>query len=903
MALDNVGQMSVSLLGDISKFNRDMDKAGGKVDGFANKMTTAGTKIASAGKAMALAITLPLLGFGAAALKFAGDAEEIQSKFEAVFKQFSEDTEAWISEFAAAVNRNTTDLKEYASVFQDTFVPLGFAREEAAELSKRLVELTIDLASFNNASEPETMRALQSAIVGNHETVRRYGIIIDQATIELELMNAGLAESYEAATAAEKAQARLNLIIKGSADAQGDATRTAESYVNQMKGLKGELKEVGEDIGEVLIPMVLRLVEEVKGMVAAWRGLDDETKERWVKFFIVLAAAGPTVIILGNLAKAIGSITTAMNLLAGSAAGKVIIGLFGSVSSALLALGLAAGSAYGAFVIGNEIWDATVDVMDEIEKEAEEAAGMLRVLTGGGIEPAVEATKKLEDQMWLLQASLDNMVSAGMISTEAAADISDGIGELYEQVKDAPDLEAILGSEGWAMAFNAVLEQWTEDYPYLERLLIDFEAKTAAVGQAATDALLPVWQMMGLLGSATGDAVDDISDEYQHFGAAVYELSLRQQAAAENSQLWLDNFRQDAEEWGTEYKNILSDSFSSLVIELVEFHDRAQEAQEAHEDRMLGIVEAAQARLDDINKSDARRREDAQTALNRKLEDIELWYQEQVAAGAASSADKRVELEAERQRRIEDAELEHTRKLEDLDTEYTRDVEDNAADRIQATEDEIEAYEEQRPRIVTIFEDGFNGMVDAIFDSAIDDVIQGVIDDMWRMATESQQAADATNTSLAGIGGGSAGAGVGAAALPTIAYAGAAVVAGDLISGKSTGVQSLNRWLTDLIYGAGTYDANRPGTVEVTPNQSFHSGGMVKGPAGQEQTISAMPGEFVGYPGQMIDYEAMADAVADGVEKANLQRPVIVQLPDGTQLARALYNPLQREEQRRGGAE
>ena len=74
-----------------------------------------------------------------------------------------------------------------ASTVQDTFVPLGFARNEASDLSVQLTKLAVDVASFNNASDTETMRAFQSAIVGNHETVRRFGIVITEATLQQEL--------------------------------------------------------------------------------------------------------------------------------------------------------------------------------------------------------------------------------------------------------------------------------------------------------------------------------------------------------------------------------------------------------------------------------------------------------------------------------------------------------------------------------------------------------------------------------------------------------------------------------------------------------------------------------------------------------------------------------------------
>ena len=94
---------------------------------------------------------------------------------------------------------------------------------------------------------------------------------------------------------------------------------------------------------------------------------------------------------------------------------------------------------------------------------------------------------------------------------------------------------------------------------------------------------------------------------------------------------------------------------------------------------------------------------------------------------------------------------------------------------------------------------------------------------------------------------------------------------------------------------------NAPGTVTVTENQSFAGGGVVQGAYGAPQSVTAHGGEVIGYPDQLIDYEAMADAVADGVDKSSGSKLIVVKLADGTTLARALYDPLQRETERRGG--
>ena len=147
-----------------------------------------------------------------------------------------------------------------AASSQDTFVPMGFARGEASQLSIQMTKLATDMASFNNANDVEVMNALQSAIVGNHETMRRFGVVITQTTLNQELLNMGIQGGVKSATEQEKVQARLNIIMKGTTDAQGDAIRTSDSLANRTKGLKAQFEAFAIRIGSELVPAFENLV-------------------------------------------------------------------------------------------------------------------------------------------------------------------------------------------------------------------------------------------------------------------------------------------------------------------------------------------------------------------------------------------------------------------------------------------------------------------------------------------------------------------------------------------------------------------------------------------------------------------------------------------------------------------
>ena len=237
------------------------------------KMQSNFSKMGTAVKAALGVAAVGIIGrFIAANVKLASSVEEMQSKSSVVFGQFVGDVRKDLEEFGNAVGRSTFELEGMASSVQDTFVPLGFARGEAADLSVALTKLAVDVASFNNASDTETMQAFQSALVGNHEAVRRFGIVITEAELKAELFRMGITKNANEVDAATKVQARLNLIMAGTTDAQGDAERTADSFANRSKALSAALDELAV---KVLTPLLPILADFVGGLTSAINSVNE----------------------------------------------------------------------------------------------------------------------------------------------------------------------------------------------------------------------------------------------------------------------------------------------------------------------------------------------------------------------------------------------------------------------------------------------------------------------------------------------------------------------------------------------------------------------------------------------------------------------------------------------------
>lgn len=297
----------------IAAFDRNTQLIGRKLTTMENQASSSFKKSAMAAELFGVAVNRAwgyatmgisvllngIYSIGKASLMMAGDASEVGSKFDTVFGDQAGAARASLDAFGAAANRSKFELYEMASGLQDTFVPLGFARDTAAKMSDAVTKLAVDLASFNNASDVETQEALKSALIGNHETVRKFGVVITETTLNAKLMAMGIKGGTDAASEQQKAVARLAMIMESTSDAQGDAIKTQDSFANQMKGLWGVVKDLGTELGAALIPAGkevigffregVQYVKENATSIQEWGetlGQWTKTSIEWIKMFV-----------------------------------------------------------------------------------------------------------------------------------------------------------------------------------------------------------------------------------------------------------------------------------------------------------------------------------------------------------------------------------------------------------------------------------------------------------------------------------------------------------------------------------------------------------------------------------------------------------------------------------------
>ena len=286
--------------------------AGKQVDATGKKAKTAGSRLRGMSQSAGAAAA------GAAALYAAqrvvrdsiGNAVNLGEQINKTAVVFrgpgSKAIHEWSKTTATGIGISQRAALEAAGTFGNMLVPMGLGRTEAAKMSKGMVNLAGDMASFNNATPEETLEAIRAGISGETEPLRRFGVRLSQARIEAQAMSMGLTKGKKPLDDHARALATQALILKDTKDAHGDFERTSGSLANQQRILAAQYENVTAAIGQKLLPVIQLLTKHmdivlivVGVLTAAVVALGVAMAVAWIAALspVVLIAAGVAALI------------------------------------------------------------------------------------------------------------------------------------------------------------------------------------------------------------------------------------------------------------------------------------------------------------------------------------------------------------------------------------------------------------------------------------------------------------------------------------------------------------------------------------------------------------------------------------------------------------------------------
>jgi hypothetical protein len=287
--------LTLKLLADISDFTKGLNSS-------QKVAQSTGDKIAAFGKKAGLALAAAGIAAGAFAVKFgkdaisaASDLNETIAKTGELFGESTAEIEKFAESAATRLGQSKQQALDAAANFAIFGKSAGLAGNDLVQFSTGFTNLASDLASFNNTSPEDAINAIGSALRGEAEPLRRYGVLLNDASLRQAALELGIVSTTKnALTPQQKVLAAQQLIYEQTSVAQGDFARTSDGLANSQRILSAQIENVKTRIGTALLPAATQLFGFIGGSLIP-------VVENWSKSFS--KSLGPSVTMLSNFIK------------------------------------------------------------------------------------------------------------------------------------------------------------------------------------------------------------------------------------------------------------------------------------------------------------------------------------------------------------------------------------------------------------------------------------------------------------------------------------------------------------------------------------------------------------------------------------------------------------------------
>lgn len=299
-------------------------------------MRGVGKAMMGVGGALTAGVTLPIAGAGIAALKMAGDAEAASTRMSVTFGSAEDDMMRFLAGLQETTPAAMHELQGAASDAQGALITLGVEQDQANQMTKEALEVASNLSAHMDIPFAEALDKVRKGYAGNTEGLRDMAYNINQAEINAKALEMGLTAEGEAADGAARAQAVHALVMEQSTEIMGAAEANADTFNFQLRRLWASIKDLGAEMGALLLPVLRPLVGLLGAAVERFANAPKWVQYTVLAFAGLAAITGPVLLGLGGLIWAIGTISIALAPGGALAVGlPFVTGLFGTLATVL----------------------------------------------------------------------------------------------------------------------------------------------------------------------------------------------------------------------------------------------------------------------------------------------------------------------------------------------------------------------------------------------------------------------------------------------------------------------------------------------------------------------------------------------------------------------------------------
>ena len=195
------------------------------------------------------------------------DSIEVVNMFNVAMGNLAVETNKTLVEISNITGLDLTNLQEATGTFNNLARSMGLANETAQTLSLNAVQIATDLSSLFNIPFEQVLADLRSGLIGQTETVYKYGVDLTEASLKQEALRLGIDKSVRSMTQGEKMFLRMSKIMQSSSLAAGDFARTIEQPANQIRLLGENVTTMARSFGSIFIPILSKVIPYVRAIV------------------------------------------------------------------------------------------------------------------------------------------------------------------------------------------------------------------------------------------------------------------------------------------------------------------------------------------------------------------------------------------------------------------------------------------------------------------------------------------------------------------------------------------------------------------------------------------------------------------------------------------------------------
>ena len=202
------------------------------------------------------------------ALENASSITESENLISSVYASGSKALLEWSDANATAYGLANASSKQYLASLTGIMHNLGIEDKYLGSMSQNYVKLIGDLASAYNSTTEEVFESMRSAITGSTETLKKYGIVLNETNAQQFLNEQGINVTYRSLDSLSKQYVNYAYILKTTSAIQGDYSKTFSSFSNTMKTLQNDWKNFLTLLGQYAIPILQPILEWLRTIIA-----------------------------------------------------------------------------------------------------------------------------------------------------------------------------------------------------------------------------------------------------------------------------------------------------------------------------------------------------------------------------------------------------------------------------------------------------------------------------------------------------------------------------------------------------------------------------------------------------------------------------------------------------------